>query len=223
MGERALSSTVGGVGVAMGRKLQRITSPKTIAAVVVAAGWLVSIFLLVDGLTVLSTWSTGYGGRGAFTVESCSRETGRFSQQIRCSGDIVPEGNQRPITSVLIGPRAAFGSEIPPSGDVIEAYHGAGDTSRAFPLEGRTTELIRAIVGIVPIVFLFGGTATWLLGWFMTRNIPREEGERMPDRHRFPQRFALRPNGATWALVGALWWMGDRWFIDDLLGTAGLG
>lgn len=200
-----------------------LKNTSTAAAVVVGVGFVVSLVLLLQGLTVLGNWSTGYGGRGDFTVGECQVDSGRLAKQVRCQGRLIPENNPRPLTSEMIGPRAAFGSSAPSPGDVVEVYFQPGDSTKSYPLEGRTTELIRAVVGVIPIVFLVVGTGAWLSGWLLTRHIPRDDAERSPHRYRFPQRFGLRPRGAAWAVVGALWWLADRWFVDELLGSAGLG
>lgn len=212
-----------GVGVALSQRLTGFKNTSTVAAVVVGIGFVVSLILLLQGLTVLGNWTTTYGGRGGFTVEECQVVSGRLSNQVRCQGRLVPDENPRPLTSEMIGPQAAFGSSAPSPGAVVEVYFQRGDSTKSYPLEGRTTELIRAVVGVIPTVFLVAGTGAWLGGWSLTRHIPRDEVERSPYRHRFPQRFGLRSRGAAWALVGALWWLADRWFVDGLLGSAGLG
>jgi hypothetical protein len=142
---------------------------------------------------------------------------------LECSGVLVPESNPRPLSSTLTGAQAAFGSTAPGAGTVIETYYRVGDTTLAYPLEGRTMVLARIVVGVVPYVFLVGGTAAWLLGCLLTRHIAKEDAELSPFHYRFPQRFGLRPRGTTWALVGLAWLLFDRLAVDQLLGAAVLG
>lgn len=194
-----------------------------VAVVVVGVGLLVSAVLLIQGLTLLNTWSSGYGGRGEFTVEGCVIESPRFSGHVVCRGQLLPNDNPRPLTSELRGPEAAFGSEVPTAGEIVPVYFRPDDTTSSFPSEGRMVELARAIAGVVPLVFLVFGTAAWLLGWFLTRETSRTDAEERLYAQSVPARFALRPRGAAWALFGATWWLADRWIVNDLLGTVGFG
>lgn len=224
MSGRVVSSTVDPVGAAIDeQKSARPRVRSIIAVVVVGIGLLVSLALLLQGLTFLNTWSSGYGGRGEFIVESCAIESPRFSGHVVCGGQLVPDDNPRPLTSELRGPEAAFGSERPTAGEVVPVYFRPDDTTSSFPSEGRMVELARAIAGVVPLVFLVFGAGAWLIGWFLTRETSRTDAEERLYLQSFPSRFALRPRGAAWALFGAAWWLVDRWLVNDLLGTVGFG
>ncbi|MDH3684306.1 MAG: hypothetical protein OEV40_30660, partial [Acidimicrobiia bacterium] len=180
------------------------------------------LLFILRAASSLATWTEVYGPTGGFTVEECSTEPNRLGARIECGGSLEPAANPQPTSSVLVGPKSAFGSILPSSGDVIEAYHRVGDTSRSFPVEGRSIELARAMIGVVPLVFIAGGLACWLLGWLLTHGASREDRERCPDHYRWPARFVLRPRGAMWAAVGLVWLVFDRYAVGDLLGSAGL-
>ena len=190
--------------------------------ILVGFGFGLSMVMLLQAITVLSGWSTVYDGRGQFTVESCSVEPGRMTGTLECSGLLVRQTNPEPVSSTLFGSQAAFGSTTPDSGTVVETYYRLGDTTRAYPVDGRTVMLARILIGLVPHLFLIGGSALWLLGCLLTGNVAKEDAELGPFGSRFPQQFGLRARGRMWIVVGLLWWLFDRMAVDQLLGTAPL-
>lgn len=194
-----------------------------IVLVVMLAGFGFSAVFLAQGVSSLRSWDRTYGPTAAFTVEACSTTPRPIGNQVVCAGHLVPDDDGRPVSSKLVGSLGSFGSAAPEPGAVVDAYYRSGDTSRAFPQGGRTTELARALFGYVPFLFLVGGLACWLLGWVLTRNITRADAERRSDHYLWPQRFVLRPRGALWALVGVGWLVVDRLAIDRIIGLAGLG
>lgn len=193
------------------------------APVLAVAGLAVSVVLLVDGLGVLGNWTTILSDRGTFTVSGCVTSRELVFDSVECTGELVPDDGGPTRSVVLVGPLSAVGSSPPPAGTEIEVYANPGVRWRVYPIGGRSTELARVVIGMVPKVFLVGGFGAWLLGWLLTCRIDPAVARTMPDRVRFPQRFSLRSGGRAWILVGAVLSMGDRYFLDDLLGTAGLG
>ncbi|MCP3988994.1 MAG: hypothetical protein GY724_07965 [Actinomycetia bacterium] len=190
--------------------------------VMAGLGLAIALVFLVQALSVLRGWSTLYGSEGSFTVKECAVYPGRFSDHVECSGTFTPtDGSAR--TSTMAGPLGAIGSVTPRAGATVAAYHRVGITSTVYPLEGRTTELARLILGVVPLVFVVGGMGTWLVGWLLTNHITSNEAAPDPFSFTFPQRFAMRRGGATWLGVGIIWLLLDLFFVDQLLGTAGLG
>lgn len=182
----------------------------------------VVVVLVLQALGSLTSWNEVYGPKGAYTVDACETEASRLGSRIVCSGSLEPEGSTEPVDSTLIGPKSAFGSTPPRSGQVIEVYYRSGDATTTYPVEGRSIELARAMIAVVPLLFVAGGLGCWLLGWLLTHGASREDRERRPDHYRWPARFVLRSRGAMWALVGLAWLLVDRYAIDDLLGSAGL-
>ena len=193
-----------------------------LAPVAVAVALVVAVVLLLRGVGVLGSWSEIYGPSGRFVVDECATGTERFAARAACSGELfIDEGSG--VASLMIGPKASFGSAMPQSGAEVDAYYQAGSPGRSFPLEARPTELARVIVGLVPLVFVVGGLASWLVGWALTRRINIDEAQRNPFSFALPSRFALRPRGLRWASVGLAWFAFDQLLVGDLLGTAGLG
>ncbi len=223
----ASSSTVGPVGGTIGLRAPNkhafdLRALDLLWPVLAGVALLVFLAMLLQGFSLLGSWTETYEPTGRFTVNECSAPKGRIGTRVECTGDLVPSGGGS-ITSTLVGPRAAFGSETPRSGEIIDAYYRAGDTSRSFPSEGRSTELARVIAGLAPLVLLVGGLACWIAGWFLTRGHDAADPERRADHYAWPARFALRPRGAAWALLGLGWWVFDRLVVGDVLGAAGLG
>ncbi len=185
----------------------------------VSIAFLIFLLLLVKGVSAISSMDVTYGAEGRFVVESCSA----VERQIVCEGLLTPEGQLESVGSTMVGPRSTFGSETPRRGAEIEAYYRVVEPAQSFPERGRGAELARLFLGIIPLLFLVGGLASWLVGWLLTKGIPRAEAERTADHYRFPARFVLRPRGLLWACVGFVWYVADAKFVDQLLGSAGLG
>jgi hypothetical protein len=182
----------------------------------------IALVLLLQALWVFRSWSTVYGAQGQFVVEQCQVEPGYVSDRVECGGVLeTADGFER--SSIMSGSLASFGSMPPPAGATVVVYYRVGATGRAYPLEGRTTELARFIFGSVPLVFIVGGIGAWLAGWLLTNHIESDERAQSPVDYVFPQRFSLKRGGVTWLIVGLAWWLGDRLFVDRLLGTVGLG
>ncbi len=191
--------------------------PVLIGLVLLAAG-----VGLARELTTATGWTTTFGERGRFVATACAEEPLRLASRVTCDGAFTGATATEGAPAVLVGPGAAFGPDTPVGGARIEAYHRVGEPSVVYPEQGRSAELARLLLGTLDGLFLVGGAGTWLLGWALTRNIPAEEAERHPYRHRFPLRFGLRRRAARWLGMGALLWIGDRFLLDDLLGTVGL-
>jgi len=191
--------------------------------IAIGIGFMLALLDLLQGSGVLGGWSTLYNERAGFVVESCAGQTGIVLDSVHCEGELLPESAPAAVRSTMNGTAAAFGVDVPRRGQRIEVYYRADDTSVAYPLEGRATELARFIIGLIPLLFIAGGTAGWLLGWAMTRRVAPEEAEAAPWRFAFPQRFALQGATVKWILVGLTWLLIDRWFIDKILGTVGIG
>lgn len=196
---------------------------RSVAPVVVLLVMLVALFGFVRGVSALRSWDTNYAGTGSFTVTGCSVEVGRLADQVRCDGTLRLTQPVETINATVVGPKAAFGSVTPRPGTELEVYHRIGVTDEVFPAAGRSTEFARSFVGVVPLFFVAIGAALWLVGWLLTRGISRQDAERRIDRYRFPTRFVLRPRGALWALLGIGWFVFDRYAVDGLVGSAGLG
>lgn len=182
----------------------------------------VAVLLLLRGVGVLGSWTEIYGPAGRFVVDECATASGRLATRAECSGALLIDDGDG-VRSLMVGPKASFGSAMPQSGSEVDAYYRAGSPSRSFPLEARPTELARVIVGLVPLIFIVGGLGCWLIGWVLTRKISADEAQRNPFRFALPSRFALRPRGLRWAIVGLAWFAFDQFLVSDLLGTAGLG
>ncbi len=199
------------------RRTQRTVAPIAAGVVLVVA-----VVLLLRGVGVLGSWTEIYGTGGRFVVDECTTGDGRFGTRAECAGALFFEGGDG-VSSILVGPKASFGSAMPQTGAEIAAYYRAGSPGRSFPLEARPTELARVIVGLVPLIFVAGGLGCWLVGWALTRRISVADADRNPFLFPVPSRFALRPRGVRWALVGLSWFTFDRFLVGDLLGTVGLG
>ena len=191
--------------------------------VLAALALLVFLAMLLQGFAVLGSWSQTFEPTGRFTVSECSAPQGRIGTRVECTGELLPGGGGGSIDSTMVGPRAAFGSATPQPGTIVDAYYRAGDTTRSFPVEGQSTELARAVAGLAPLILVVGGLATWIAGWFLTRGIDTADPQRLADHYSWPARFTLRPRGATWALLGLVWWVFDWLIVDGVLGVAGLG
>lgn len=189
-------------------------------AVGVALVWLVIV--LAARTAEVTSFAETYAPEGTFEVAQCVERSGRIGSTVVCEGRLVPAGNPQPVTTELVGPVSAFGSETPRSGEAIAAYYRAGDTSRVYPVETRSIEHIRAIVALLPLVLLVVGLTMWMIGWILTRNTDPRAAERSPRRVWWPVRFDLRTRASRWILVGVVWFAVDRLLVDDLLGTAGL-
>lgn len=190
---------------------------------------IVGLLLIVSLVGVLAAvgsiggWSSTYRPEGVFESDRCTTEPLPVTSRVTCTGLVTPEADPRALPASMVGPQAAFGSRPPVGGELITVYFREGDTSEVYPVEGRTTELIRMLLGRFDSLFILVGSVSWLFGWYLTRHIPRDVGEFRPYRYRFPQRFGLQTTAAKWMAVGIGWWLIDRLVLDDLLGTVGLG
>ena len=190
--------------------------------IIAGIGLALALVLLLQAVSVLHGWSTLYGPQGRFRVDQCLAYPGYISDRVECGGVFISsDGSER--TSTMVGPLGSFGSKPPPAGATVAVYHRIGVTDQAFPSEGRMTELARLIIGTVPLLFIVGGAGGWLAGWFLTSHTRSDESGRDPFDYVFPQRFGLQRGGVFWLIVGFGWWLVDRLFVDQLLGTAGLG
>ena len=201
----------------------RSTASGVIAPILVGLGLAVSIIVFLQALSVLTTWSTEYGQQAVFTVERCETTKRLIFSSVECEGSLNPVDGGEPRPSTLRGAPSAFGSTIPSAGATVPAYHRLGEASASYPWDGRSTEFARAVMAVVPRLFLVVGTAAWLAGWLLTHAINAQEAERSPFRFRFPHRFLLKPSGVRWVVVGLIWLAIDLFVVDDLLGTVGVG
>jgi hypothetical protein len=185
-----------------------------------------ALWLLLAAATMLWSWTGNYGARGELTVDRCETAERMLSQQLRCRGQLVvesddPEAAATPATA--LGGTAAFGRSAPEPGTVIAVYYRAGDPSLVYPERGRSVELARVILGVMPLAILVAGLSAWLLGWWLTRRPSPAEAPGRPGRSPLSARVALRSHGLLWVVVGALWLAADQLLITGLLGPIELG
>lgn len=200
------------------------TTPlELIPPVVIGLILLVSLIGVLSALSSITGFSTTYGDTGVFENDRCESEPLRVTERVTCTGLLTPSESTTTVPATMIGPQAAFGSNPPVGGERVPVYYRSGVTSEVYPEEGRTTELIRMLIGRLDVLFLFVGSITWLVGWYLTREISSEDAEFRQHHFRFPQRFGMRSAGTKWLLFGFGWWLIDRFVLDDLLGTVGLG
>ncbi|MEM8923588.1 MAG: hypothetical protein AAGD35_08785 [Actinomycetota bacterium] len=185
---------------------------------------LVAVVGTLSWLSSISGWSTVYGPTGTFVAdERCEATELRLTSRVTCRGRFVPGGGEMPSPATLTGPSAAFGERAPVPGEEVGVYHRVADTSSVYPSEGRTTEFVRLAVGGLDSLFALVGTAMWMVGWWLTHRISGEEAELRRYRYRFHQRFDLQGRAIRWMAVAAVLWLVDRFVLDGLLGTSGLG
>ncbi len=199
------------------------TSIELVPPILVGLILLVSLIGVLSALSSITGWSTNYGETGVFENDRCESESLRITDRVTCSGLLTPSESTTTVPATMIGPQAAFGSNPPVGGEQVPVYFRSGVTSEVYPEEGRTTELIRLLLGHLDVLFLLVGSTSWLLGWYLTREISEEDAEYRQHRYRLPQRFGMKSIGVKWLLVGFGWWLIDRMVLDGLLGTVGLG
>ncbi|MEL7157467.1 MAG: hypothetical protein AAFN30_12805 [Actinomycetota bacterium] len=193
----------------------------------VVAGLLlfVSFIGLLQALGSIGGWTARYESQGVFDTDRCVSAPLLVTSRVTCEGEVTAASADapEPWPATMTGPQAAFGQNPPVGGELVPVYFHPSDAAAVYPLEGRTTELIRMLLGRFDALFVFVGAAAWLAGWYLTRQIPAADAEFRPYQFRFPQRFGLRSLGVKWMLVGIGWWLFDRLLLNDLLGTVGLG
>lgn len=200
------------------------TTPlELIPPVLVGLILLVSLIGVLSALSSITGFPTNYGDTGTFENDRCETELLRVTERVTCTGLLTPSESATTVPATMVGPQAAFGSNPPVGGERVPVYYRSGVTSEVYPAEGRTTELIRMLVGHLDVLFLLVGSVMWLGGWYLTREISSDDAEFRQHRYRFPQRFGMRSAGSKWLLFGFGWWAIDRFFLDGLLGTVGLG
>jgi hypothetical protein len=180
----------------------------------------VSLWLLLQAVTMLYTWSTSYGATGELTVGQCDEIRQGWSRLLRCEGELVVEPGAEPVPSRAVGGVAAFDPGGPDQGAVIEVYYRRGRTDRVFPQRGRSVELARVIIDAIPLTILVVGLAAWLLSWSLTRRYVPADGT---FDEQVSQRFVFRSYARRWVLVGAAWLVVDRLLVSRLLGPVSLG
>jgi hypothetical protein len=181
---------------------------------------LVALWLLLGVAVLLVSWTGGYNSQGELTIETCDTRQEGWFRQLRCDGELVAEPGAEPVPSIAVGSVTAFEEAEPKPGSVVEVFYQAGEPSLTYPQRGRSVELARAILGMMPVTILIVGLATWLLGWALTRTLSPFDAVLS---HDVAQRFLLRSYGLKWIVVGALWLAADRLLLTRLLGPVGLG
>ncbi len=204
------------------RTLSRSGSPLGIptdaVAIVMATICVLGLGLLVHRSLLVYNWSGDYGESGSFVVESCVEHNGVGADQFVCDGSFTVD-DRSPETAVsLVTTKGAYVSDRQPYvGEQIDVFHKAGSNSSVYPEADRVSELSRLFLSLLPRLFMFGGSALWLAGWFGTQN-----------QTRFPKIFiegrsaVWQQRGITWILVSVVSALINFWLARGVLGSLGI-
>ena len=83
------------MGVAVSGDRKTFDKLKLIMPIVIGIAFVVAVVLLLQSVSLLTSWSTTFSGRGTFTVDSCSIERTRGSDRVLCDGRLSPETSSR--------------------------------------------------------------------------------------------------------------------------------
>lgn len=179
-----------------------------------------SLSLTVQRAGALRTWTDTYSGAGTFLVEGCSPVDEFGGNQWTCDGRFTSSGavdGDRTLTTS----RDAFASDRPYVGQRLEVFHEQGNSAVVYPLQFRLNEIARAYLSLLPRFLVFVGAALWLAGWFLTRNVDRDDFVTR-DGLRFPQRFGWRSRGISWIGAGFGALVLNYFLATKLVGSLGI-
>lgn len=169
----------------------------------------------------LRTWSADYAGAGEFLVESCVAKPAFGGGQWTCAGRLTSEGASQELRTSMATPIGARVSERPYVGQRLDVFHATGDRSLTYPLAYRLNELTRMYLSLIPRLLIFVGSLMWIVGWFFTRNIDRDDYVAR-DAMRFPQRFGWQTRAMTWFGAAGIVWVINYLVTTRIIGSLGI-
>lgn len=191
--------------------------PSDALAIVMATICVLGLGLLVHRTMLVYNWSADYAGSGSFVVESCVEHNGAGADQFVCSGSLS-SGDDAQTTASLITTKGAYVSDRQPYvGEQIEVFHRTGSSASVYPEVDRVSELSRLFLSLLPRLFMFGGSALWLAGWFVKQN-----QSRLPSILSEVQSSVWQHRGMTWILVSIVSALINFWLARGVLGSLGI-